>query len=267
MQIGLILDSVIVVLLVLTITYAARLNQRLSQLRGDKKELQALAKTFADATAKAETGIKNLKISSDSLQSEVEKAHALRDDLEYLVQRGGKAADSMVDTVSKRNEKVSMPRRQHRQSDEVEDLLIEEAIRAAKPLAEAADQDRPQGRPQGRPEGRSQDHSQDRNRGNMFAPAPQPSPRTAQRAPEGALRALAQSTPKDPNRRSVGHPEPKPAPLPRANEGAQSEMGGGLGGLSPEDRLLDEHLNRSRDGSIGESDAARELLKALSSVK
>lgn len=249
MQIGLILDSVIVVLLVLTITYAARLNQRLSQLRGDKKELQELAKTFADATTKAESGIKNLKVSSDSLQAEVEKAQALRDDLEYLIQRGGKAADSMVDNVSKKNQKVTMKSasdaRRAPQSDEVEDLLIEEAIRAAKPLAEASDRDRP--------------------KGNMFAPKPSPS--VPERAPEGALRALASSTSKEQKRRSVGHPEPKPAPLPSPTDDAGPAMGGGLGGLSPEDRLLDEHLNRSREGSIGESDAARELLKALSSVK
>ena len=242
MEIGLILDSVIVVLLVLTITYAARLNQRLSQLRGDKKELQELAKTFADATTKAEAGIKNLKVSSSALQAEVEKAQALRDDLDYLIQRGSKAADSMVDNVSKKNQKVTLSPRSGpmSQNDEVEDMLIEEAIRAAKPLAEASEQDRP--------------------RGNMFAP--KNTPLTPQRAPEaGALRALAQS-PKE-QRRSVGHPEPTPL----QSQSPNSRPNQGLGGLSPQDRLLDEHLNRSREGSIGESDAARELLKALSSVK
>lgn len=255
MQIGLILDSVIVVLLVLTITYAARLNQRLSQLRGDKKELQELAKTFAEATTKAESGIKHLKVSSDALKAEVEKAQALRDDLEYLIQRGGNAADSMMGNVSQKNQKVTMPSRStprhDAHSDEVEDMLIEEAIRAAKPMAEASEQ------------GRAQAHT----KGNMFAPKPsnQPAQRSAERAPEGALRALASSTPKTQKRRSVGHPEPSPAPDPQ--QSAEPGMGGGLGGLSPEDRLLEEHLNRSGEGSIGESDAARELLKALSSVK
>ena len=245
MEIGLIFDSIIVVLLILTITYTARLNQRLSQLRGDKKELQELAKTFADATTKAESGIKNLKVSSDTLQSEVDKAQALRDDLEYLIQRGGNAADSMMENTSRKSQKVTMPTRSQPQNDEVEDLLIEEAIRAAKPLAEASEQERP--------------------KGNMFAP--KSSSQTPERAPEGALRALAASTPKQQKRRTVGHPEPTPAALPTSTGGAEPGMGGGLGGLSPEDRLLDEHLNRSREGSVGESDAARELLKALSSVK
>ncbi|MCW8915305.1 MAG: DUF6468 domain-containing protein [Magnetovibrio sp.] len=228
MQIGLILDSIIVVLLVLTITYAARLNQRLSQLRGDKKELQALAKTFADATAKAEVGIKSLKISSDELHAEVEKAQALRDDLEYLVERGGRTADQMAASVSTPQKPSS---RSNGRSDLVEDegLLIEEAIRAAKPLANP----------------RPEPHSEPRSKPNMFAAKPALQPNTAP-----TVSPAVQAT-----RHQSGHPEP------------DRQMGSGLGGLTPEDRLLDEHLSRSNEGSIGDSDAARELLKALSSVK
>ncbi len=233
MQIGLILDSIIVVLLVLTITYAARLNQRLSQLRGDKKELQELAKTFAEATIKAEEGIKNLKISSDELRAEVEKAQALRDDLEYLVERGGRTADQMAETVST-PQKTPLRSSGHSDVDENDSLLIEEAIRAAKPLAE------PRSKPSSKP------RSEPRSKPSMFASKPAPEEPEAAPAVPPAVQAT---------RRQSGHPEPN------------RQMGGGLGGLTPEDRLLDEHLSRSSEGSIGDSDAARELLKALSSVK
>src|SRR3989339_2068078 len=91
-QISLVLDIIISALLVLTIAYAMRLNQRLSQLRSDKNELLQLVKTFAEATSRAEAGIKNLKIHSESLHAEVNKAKALKDDLSYLVERGGRAA-------------------------------------------------------------------------------------------------------------------------------------------------------------------------------
>lgn len=99
MQISLVLDIIISGLLVLTIAYAVRLNQRLSQLRSDKNELLQLAKTFADATTRAESGIQQLKISSEALRAEVDKAAALKDDLAYLVERGGRAADEMVENV------------------------------------------------------------------------------------------------------------------------------------------------------------------------
>ena len=99
MPISLVLDIIIAVLLMLTIAYAVRLNQRLSQLRSDKNELQKLAKTFADATQRAETGIQNLKVSSEALQNQMKQAEVLKDDLAYLVDRGSRTADEMVETV------------------------------------------------------------------------------------------------------------------------------------------------------------------------
>lgn len=99
MPISLVLDIIIAVLLMLTIAYAVRLNQRLSQLRSDKNELQQLAKTFADATQRAEVGIQNLKVSSEALQKQMKQAEVLKDDLAYLVDRGSRTADEMVETV------------------------------------------------------------------------------------------------------------------------------------------------------------------------
>lgn len=140
MPISLMLDIIIAVLLVLTIAYAMRLNQRLSQLRSDKNELMKLAKTFADATVRAEDGIQKLKVSSDSLKSEVAKAEALKDDLAYLVDRGGRTADEMVDTVrTPARDKGGKPAnssfkgRGRSSGNDGEARLIEDAIRAAAP--------------------------------------------------------------------------------------------------------------------------------------
>jgi len=139
MPISLILDVITAVLLVLTIVYAVRLNHRLSQLRSDKNELMQLAKTFADATIRAEAGIQQLRVSSEALSAEIAKGEALKDDLAYLLDRGSRTADEMVETVRplKRKSSVrgsaSKPTlgrgRSHQDDDEAS--LIEGAIRAA----------------------------------------------------------------------------------------------------------------------------------------
>ncbi|MCK4939974.1 MAG: hypothetical protein KAR80_06720 [Rhodospirillaceae bacterium] len=99
MTISLILDVTIAVLLMFTIAYAVRLNTRLSQLRADKAELEMLAKTFVNATTRAEEGVNKLKVSTEGLQVEIKKAEVLKDDLAYLVERGGSTADEMLERV------------------------------------------------------------------------------------------------------------------------------------------------------------------------
>lgn len=252
MQIAFVLDVIIAVLLVLTITYAVRLNQRLGQLRSDKNELLELAKTFAEATVKAESGIKSLKISSEALQNDMKKAEALRDDLVYLVERGGRSADEMVASVR-------APKAQHPAGDdfsptEDDDLLIQEAIRAAtsdggkRPKRRMAAQGaKTHEREQGRTQGRQQDRAQDRGETTRRVSS---HPVATSTAPE---RAPQTTNPLAPN--------------PAASEPVTRKLGGGLGGLSSEDRLLEKHASHQEPDSIGDTDAARELLKALSSMK
>ena len=244
MEIGFILDIIIAVLLVLTITYAVRLNQRLGQLRNDKNELMELAKTFADATVKAESSIKSLKISSEALQNDVQKAEALRDDLAYLVDRGGRSADEMVASVR-------TPKAQHDDFSPTEDdgLLIEEAIRAATSGDTTGGRKRPGRR------GPQDDRMQDRGETTRRV-SPHPEPKTPQRAP--LTRALQA---RDSQSRELQ------ARDSQARDSQARKLGGGLGGLSGEDRLLDKHASQQEPDSIGDTDAARELLKALSSMK
>lgn len=258
MQIAFVLDIIIAVLLVLTITYAVRLNQRLSQLRKDKNELQELAKTFADATNKAEEGIQQLKVSTDSLSTEVKKAEILRDDLAYLVDRGGRTADEMAEDMRK-----PKALREEALASDDEDRLIEEAIRAATP---SAPRDAPARKPMGK--------------GGAGVQTPGLGPNSAKggRKDGSVLKHLAaRAGAGAPARRSGGHPEPVPplSPQPLASTSPASTppastpaMGGGLGGLAPEDRLMDDRLHQADEPkTVGDTDAARELLKALSAVK
>ncbi|MBF0247450.1 MAG: hypothetical protein HQL36_05195 [Alphaproteobacteria bacterium] len=223
MQISLVLDIVIAVLLVLTIAYAVRLNQRLSQLRGDKKELQDLAQTFAEATVRADENIKQLKLSAEALQMEVKRAEVLRDDLAYLVDRGGRTADEIVASVTS-GEKAEQgdhkhlhlksvtppapaakPKRNISPSEAAEARLIEEAIRAATP---------------------GDGKANDNGRAGLL----------------GALNAA---------RADAG---------PKARK--ESDDGGAM------DFSLPFHLDRDEDaGSLEDTAAARELMKALSAVK
>jgi len=219
MSVSLILDIIVVVLLALTILYAVRLNQRLIQLRSDKNELLQLAKTFAEATTRAETAIDRLKISSEALGSEVAKAEALKDDLAYLVNRGGRTADEMVDSVRGHGPespasgpKPGLGGARPQEPDE-ETRLIEEAIRAATPGVGAK--------------------------------------KSKKNAPEA----------KEHTRRITGHLATAPDRPVAFDPFKDAEM------LHPSSRDLSSGLDDGDAESIGDTAAARELLKALGSVK
>jgi hypothetical protein len=96
---SLILDLLLAILLIVTIGYAVSLNSRLGMLRRDKEELEKLASTFANATLRAEEGVGKLKNTAEQLQQRVDKAQSLRDDLVFLIDRGGSAADRLEDSV------------------------------------------------------------------------------------------------------------------------------------------------------------------------
>lgn len=96
---SLLLDILVAVLLVVTIVYAVMLNRRLGILRQDRAELEKLTVTFADALRRAEDGIGRLKATADTLQDRIDRAQSLRDDLAFLTERGGSAADRLEDLV------------------------------------------------------------------------------------------------------------------------------------------------------------------------
>lgn len=89
---GLILDGLIVVLLCATVVYAAALNRRIARLRDNRAELELAARTMAEAAAKADAGIKGLKLAAGSvgaaIQADIDKARTLREELAFLVEAG-----------------------------------------------------------------------------------------------------------------------------------------------------------------------------------
>ncbi len=99
MPYSLIIDVVVAVLLIVTISYAVRLNNRLSMMRRDRAELEKLAVAFAESTQRADESLGRLRSTADMLQGRIDSAQALHDDLAFLLNRGEKAADQLEELV------------------------------------------------------------------------------------------------------------------------------------------------------------------------
>jgi hypothetical protein len=106
-------NVLVAVLLLATIGYAIVLNRRLGALRGDRAKLQELIQALTAASTSAQAGIANLRQTTDDLGSEIEKKMAacrgLKDDLTYLIERGGGVADRLEGTVRARRDEPARP--------------------------------------------------------------------------------------------------------------------------------------------------------------
>jgi len=94
--ISLVVDAAFVVLLVVTIVYAVKLNARISDLRTRETDLQEMVKQFNQASDQALGSVQVLKsagIEADrEIKAATERAQALRDDLAYMIERGERVA-------------------------------------------------------------------------------------------------------------------------------------------------------------------------------
>ena len=99
MSMTLALDITFAVLLIVTIGYAIVLNRKLGSLQKHKDDLERLAMTFSQSTARADDSIQNLKRTTENLQNKIDKAQGLRDDLSFLVDRGSMTADRLEEGV------------------------------------------------------------------------------------------------------------------------------------------------------------------------
>src|SRR5690348_2438254 len=103
-------DEIVSVLLLITICYAISLSRKLSALRADKAALKALVGQLADASASAEAGVAGLRAAAHdigrTLEKKLEEAESLREDLAYMIERGGAAADRLEGTIRTRRETV-----------------------------------------------------------------------------------------------------------------------------------------------------------------
>jgi len=102
-------DLTVAVLLLATIAYVAVLNRRLGHLRNDKAQLEQLIHGLNIAATSAQSGISELRQATDDVGKDLDKkvtvGQALRDDLNYLIDRGGGLADRLEGTIrARRNE-------------------------------------------------------------------------------------------------------------------------------------------------------------------
>jgi hypothetical protein len=108
-------DLLVAVLLLFTIYYAAKLNRRLGTLRADKAALQSLVQSLMQASASAEAGVKGLKATAEEmsreLQRKLQEGQSLREDLAYMIDRGGTVADRMEVSLRPRREAAEAPAR------------------------------------------------------------------------------------------------------------------------------------------------------------
>jgi hypothetical protein len=129
MTVTLAADLTVAVLLVITIYYAAKLSRRLSALRADKAALQTLVQSLTQASQSAEAGIRGLRSAAEEsgreLQKKLQEAQGLRDDLAYMIDRGGSLADRMESSLR--------TRREERTSEPTRPRPVEAAPRAAAP--------------------------------------------------------------------------------------------------------------------------------------
>ncbi len=96
---SLVLDALVAVLLAACIAAAVILERRLASLRADRSELEKLMRDFQDATDRAGHGVSGLKVSAQALQERIDTARALAEDLQFLIERGGAAADRLENEI------------------------------------------------------------------------------------------------------------------------------------------------------------------------
>lgn len=98
-----ILDIVVSILLIATISYAWMLNKRLGALRKNRDDLAKTIAAFNEATVRAESSIPKLKKAAEeaglTLQERVEKAQSLRDDLAFMIERADTMANRLENAV------------------------------------------------------------------------------------------------------------------------------------------------------------------------
>lgn len=97
------LEGLLAALLATTIVYAVILDRRLRTFRQARDEMQALLGAFTAATVQAQSGMTALRDTSTTtaaeLKAQLDRGKALRDDLSFLLDRGGDLADRLENHI------------------------------------------------------------------------------------------------------------------------------------------------------------------------
>jgi hypothetical protein len=105
MMIGLVADAALCVLLLVTLVFAWRLNQRLSDMREGQGDLQTLVKSLNEAVEKANTSIVNLRLAAreaeETLARRLDGARAVTDELSLMTESGDRLAGRLTENLTK----------------------------------------------------------------------------------------------------------------------------------------------------------------------
>ncbi len=104
-MIGLITDGILCALLLVTLLFAWRLNQRLTDMREGQGDLQTLVKALNEAVEKANTSIVNLRLAAreadEILARKLDGARAMTDELSIMTETGDRLAGRLTDGLIK----------------------------------------------------------------------------------------------------------------------------------------------------------------------
>jgi len=93
------LELALVVLLAATLFHALRLERALGVLKRDRVALEELVSGFNSSTRAAEQGIDRLREAADGagrqIARQIDSAAGLKDDLQFLMERGNRLADQL----------------------------------------------------------------------------------------------------------------------------------------------------------------------------
>lgn len=99
MTVPFLMDLLLAGLLVAMIAHGVILSRRLARLRADRDELAAVVRDFQLATGQAVAGLDGIRVAAETtgraLQDRVEAGRAAIRDLEFLVERGERAAERL----------------------------------------------------------------------------------------------------------------------------------------------------------------------------
>lgn len=113
MHAGLMLETLVAVLLVVTIGYCFVLNRRLALLRHGQSEMHTVVLTLNQATEKARISVEQMRRNSISLTEElsekIKSGRTLVDELGMMVESGNSIADRLAGTSSAGRSPVRAP--------------------------------------------------------------------------------------------------------------------------------------------------------------
>lgn len=125
-----VLDVVVLFLLLITITFCWRLNNKILALKDSKKDIGELVKTFDGAIIKTHRSIADLKqishSSSNELQQYVDKAGELISDLSFMTETATKLADRLEKAIALAREEVPIQVAKHqmqRNHDNLDEII------------------------------------------------------------------------------------------------------------------------------------------------